>query len=62
MKNLFAFPSEIADGMTLRDWFAGQALIGITSALAQGIRPNDIKHLAADCYGIADAMLAERNK
>ncbi|WP_162896137.1 hypothetical protein [Novosphingobium sp. THN1] len=44
--------------MTLRDWFAGQALAG-TLAL-----PNvdDTNHagLANFCYNMADAMLAER--
>lgn len=49
-------------GMSLRDWFAGQALIGITSALHQGIRPADVPAMASDCYGIADAMIAARPK
>jgi hypothetical protein len=49
-------------GMSLRDWFAGQALGGITHALVNGIRPTDVTHMVADAYGIADAMLAERAK
>jgi hypothetical protein len=47
-------------GMTLRDWFAGQALAGIVQGLMKGIRFEDIPKLATDCYGIADAMLAAR--
>ncbi len=47
-------------GMTLRDWFAGQALVGI---LADGAMvrkpPSDIAKMA---YVFADAMLAEREK
>lgn len=51
-------------GMTLRDWFAGQALGGLT------VGWNDMPGSYAECtggvasaaYGIADAMLAERSK
>ena len=47
-------------GMTLRDWFAGQALVG---AVAGG-RGLVISHtmFASSAYAIADAMLAEREK
>jgi hypothetical protein len=48
--------------MTLRDYFAGQALVGITSVLAKGIRPSDVPKLATDCYRIADAMLKAREE
>lgn len=44
------------DGMTLRDYFAGQALI----ALVGGGIP--IEPWAVTAYRIADAMLAEREK
>jgi hypothetical protein len=54
-------PDGIAyEGMSLRDWFAGQALAGIVQGLMKGIRFEDVPKLAADCYGIADAMLAAR--
>ncbi len=46
-------------GMTLRDWFAGQALCGMMANSyyhESGIVP--IK----DCYHFADAMIAERAK
>lgn len=50
-------------GMTLRDWFAGQALVGITTDIA--FRMNDLgvlSEIAKDAYSVADAMLAERAK
>ena len=52
-----AFPvSTSRPGMTLRDWFAGQALQG---QLATG----EAALLAVSyAYAIADAMLAERSK
>lgn len=46
-------------GMTLRDWFAGQALAGILATLPTQY---DIKDNAEDAYAYADAMLAERGK
>lgn len=64
--NPFAFPfpderdhngcgiREGSLGMTLRDWFAGQAL-----AMSQ---PDSPEHLADWVYRVADAMLAERSK
>jgi hypothetical protein len=78
--NLSAFPStehnddgsHFTDhpGMTLRDWFAGQALpaiIVVTSAgqhspsgLGEGATVQEA--LALDAYALADAMLAEREK
>jgi hypothetical protein len=40
------------DGMSLRDWFAGQALTGVQAPTAEGV--------AAAAYRVADAMLAAR--
>lgn len=51
-------------GMSLRDYFAGQALGGVMANLAQ-MRPDvrsDLVRFAADCYRMADAMLSERDK
>ena len=57
-----AFPSDYipgtatTPGMTLRDWFAGQALTG---AVQFGENP---RRLADRCYEIADAMLAKKGE
>lgn len=54
-------------GMTLRDWFAGQAVAGITAALV-GKREDDLttdqwhQGMAHGAYSIADAMLAARSQ
>lgn len=53
-------------GMTLRDWFAGQALAGAASTmtLPEGVSQitieKECEKLAAVMFTIADAMLAER--
>lgn len=44
-------------GMTLLDWFAGQAL-----ALARVVEWRSEREIAEEAYGIARAMLAERKK
>lgn len=46
-------------GMTLRDWFAGQALASRGHLLETGVRY--ASDLADECYYIADAMLAARS-
>lgn len=43
-------------GMSLRDWFAGQALAA-TNAEDQNYDP---KRIAQTCYSYADAMIAAR--
>jgi hypothetical protein len=67
-KNDQAFPGKVvigikgdewvythSPGMTLRDWFAGQALAGIAC--------DETPETAAEAaYRFADAMLAERSK
>jgi hypothetical protein len=46
------------NGMSLRDWFAGQALAGLTNgARGTGWRKSE---LAKDAFAFADAMLAAR--
>jgi hypothetical protein len=55
-----AFPKhgyEGPDGMTLRDWFAGQALAGL---LRDGIDVHGIDDSAYLAYEMADAMLKAR--
>lgn len=51
-----AFPAMAKD-MSLRDWFAGQALAGI---LADPEVVGELKPSAEFAYKMADAMLAER--
>jgi len=51
------------EGMSLRDWFAGQVLTGLMATAAEmthASRKPDV--IATDCYKIADAMIAEREK
>jgi len=64
-----AFPDHIDEsamhvtdipGMTLRDWFAGQVLVGLYAAATHEL-PGDDE--AADiAYAQADSMIAEREK
>lgn len=63
MTNEPAFPVQDCaayqyPGMTLRDWFAGQALVGLL-AHASGEDPHKSPAMA---FTLADAMLAEREK
>lgn len=52
--------SQRLTGMSLRDWFAGQALAGM---LANPHAPQSGADMyARDAYTVADAMLAERAK
>lgn len=51
--------SESFSGMSLRDWFAGQALAGL---LAQTPTARMADSFASEAYCCADAMLAEREK
>lgn len=61
-----AFPRSRAEwedsqvGMTLRDWFAGQALAGIIGTLVNVSTSSDLAVVAECCYEYADAMLAAR--
>jgi len=47
-------------GMTLRDWFAGQALAGITTNIKANTEAYPI--VAQVAYRLSDAMLSERAK
>ena len=67
----FARPSTAngtrQDGMSLRDWFAGQALVSMgtwmpPSATARLIADETMRARAGWAYRHADAMLAERAK
>lgn len=55
------------DGMSLRDWFAGQALAGLMAtdsiASAPSVSKIGLYRFAAEAsYGIADAMIEARTK
>ena len=76
-----AFPQEYLDGMrnphrgmTLRDYFAGQAMAGFFAHpdvfapyAGKGEKPEDraarmVDSIAVTAYSVADAMLAERDR
>jgi len=65
-----AFPRAGSDhnvpesGMTLRDWFAGQALLGeLTQPWPEGFDLDEGAEMMANrAYALADAMLAKRTK
>lgn len=56
------FPSQ--DGMSLRDWFAGQAIAGVlgygSGDIAQDWETANWDNCARYAYELADAMLAAR--
>jgi hypothetical protein len=51
--------SEVAWGMSLRDWFAGQALVGM---LACPDVSGDRESIAKSAYTYADTMLRARER
>ena len=53
-------PSERVSGMSLRDWFAGQALPWCLQEFGSNADDMEQPHRAA--YQIADAMLAARKE
>ncbi|MGB1214575.1 MAG: hypothetical protein ACPG4X_14520 [Pikeienuella sp.] len=59
---------EFSSGMSLRDWFAGQALVGVMTnaenfgGAASHEREEAFRRTADLLYEIADAMLAARDK
>ena len=65
--NPSAFPTHpdgqghpLFTGMTLRDYFAGQALAGVLANQESTSLDGTPEEFAADAYSFADAMLAER--
>ena len=62
-----AFPTTgFNPGMSLRDWFAGQALAGWLASFSSSMQhPVDLgqgQAVAEKAYMMADAMLAEREE
>ena len=65
----FHDPSKHESGMSLRDWFAGQALAGWFASehserpIETGDTIDDVRAEMSACfYAYADAMLAERKR
>ena len=57
-----AFTTQISpyfNGMTLRDWFAGQALAALIAAASDCEHPDET---AYNAYKQADSMLAQRTR
>ena len=54
------YPNYSESGMTLRDWFAGQALAD--NCGYPTTKDTNPTNLVREAYAIADAMLAEREK
>lgn len=50
----------VSEGMTLRDWFAGQAMYNVCDSRTLKIKAVDT--IAYECYRMADAMLEVRKK
>lgn len=53
-------PNYWTPGMTLRDWFAGQALVGLLSGQFQHSGDFNFDALPEEAFNVADAMLAAR--
>ena len=53
-------------GMSLLDYFAGQALVGFTAFIKGGwvgeMPSHMTDHAAHNCYALAEAMLAEKRR
>ena len=57
----FTDPAGMQDGMTLRDWFAGQALMGFL-ANSRCDQTFAGKYAVPSAYNLADDMLAEKER
>lgn len=59
-----AFPTayNASAGMAMRDWFAGQALVGLLSGQNRDNGQQNLSGVPAEAYDIADAMMAERER
>lgn len=55
-----AFPVPYVKGMSLRDYFAGQAIASLAKSGVIADYPS--LHIAEICYRLADAMLEAREK
>lgn len=56
---------DVTGGMSLRDWFAGQALAGLVVLCSHDTLRDGMtyeQHVARNSYRVADAMLAARRE
>ena len=53
-------PSDFGVGMTLRDWFAGQAIMAAFTSRHVGEYEGDTQDIANCAFQLADAMLKAR--
>ena len=58
---LFPMQHPQSNGLTVRDWFAGQAVLNTAVDLMEPDEENAIR-VARHAYSIADAMLAVRQE
>jgi hypothetical protein len=58
----FGQDNDCNEGMSLRDWFAGQALAGILGCSRTYAGVSGKEGYAAHAYRIADEMIARRKK
>ena len=61
MSAQYAFPSDVSNGMTLRDFFAAAVAAGLHANphVNQEVSAED---MATACYQLADAMITKRNE
>jgi|TARA_R110000782_G_scaffold9192_1_gene29743 hypothetical protein len=57
----FPYPVHNDEGMSLRDYFAGQAIVGAASDSENVINSFSAKYIVKFAYEIADQMLAQRD-
>ena len=67
MNNPPAFPCHLDtpseyDGMTLRDYFAAQAMQALLRQYPDHLMNSPASEVASDAYSMADAMLAVREE
>jgi len=64
MKDDHVYPRQTGagptPGMELRDWFAGQAVIGLLSN--HKYDDDDSEHIALMAYGVANFLMEEREQ
>lgn len=52
--------TSVVGGITLHDWYAGQALIGLLSGQYAGSSKYNFSEVPTEAHSIADAMIAAR--